>query len=144
MPITDYGIVFDGVDVVAIVLPYTIAPPDLQVWRTQFAATHGVSEIIGGSGGRSIELPLVLRKASYRTRTDIEDAMNALDALVGVHGELRIYLHDGSQVIYPDCTCHGFQRMSDPKPDEAGTMGAGVGRWTVQVMARFYETLVIE
>lgn len=139
--INDYGIVFGGQDVVAIVLPYTPPAADLQVWRTQFAATQGISEIIGGSGGRMIDIPLVLRHSSYTTRAKIEADIATFNSVIGINDTLKVYLYDGTILNYANCTCHGFAMMTDPKPDQANTMGAGVGRWTCTVMGRFYQTL---
>ncbi len=140
--INDFGIIFGGQDIVAIVLPYIPPAPDLQTWRTQFAATTGISEIVGGAGGRPIEIPLVLRHASLTTRTKIEEKIAEINGLVGTNDTLNVYLHDGTVIEYQDCTCHGFSMMSDPKPDEAGTLGAGTGRWSCMVLARFYQLLV--
>jgi hypothetical protein len=139
--INDFGVTFGGLDIVAIVLPFGTPAADLQVWRTQFAASTGISEIVGGQGGRVIEIPIVLRDASFTTRIKLEDFIDEINDKVGTNDTLKVFTQDDSILPYDNCTFHGFNMTSDPKPDEAGTLGAGTGRWFCQGVLRFYQLL---
>ncbi len=133
-------ITFAGESIECIVMPF--APPafELQTWRTQFAATTGVSEIRGGAGGRPLELPIVLRKKAFTNRLKLEEYIETTinTNLIGQNGKVKIYLPDSTVLEYPDCTCHGFSKMSDPKKDEAGTLNTDYGWFCVGVL-RFFQ-----
>lgn len=158
-PITDPAnprVTFSGTKITCLVLPYQMNAPELQVWRTQFAATVGTSEIIGGAGGRVIELPLVLRSTKFDTRVKLETYIDTElnSKLTGINGTLIIEPGHSlrepvegvaqpelPKLTYLDCTCHGFSRITDPKPDFAGTMMVGTGKWSCTVMARFWQNI---
>lgn len=154
---------FAGADIKCIVLPFANPAPDLQVWRTQFAGTVGISEIVGGAGGRVLEIPIVLRSVKFISFEIIDryvdDVLGA--NLVGQHGDLIVEPGkslrepltdgDGNPIPAPDkpvlryanCTFHGFSVTRPPLPDEAGTMGTGAGRWTCVGVLRFYQTSMV-
>lgn len=141
MPTQPTSIRFNGEKIDCIILPHTIPSYELQTWRTQFAATQGLSEIVGSTGGRQLEFPIVLCNPAFTDREElwlyVEETLNI--ELTGQNGLVELFTADGSILAYPDCTCHGFAATSDPKPDEAGTLGQGVGRWFCTGVMRFMQ-----
>jgi hypothetical protein len=111
-------------------------PPQLQVWRTQFAGVQGESEIVGMTGGRDLEFQVLLF-GGFSERDDLNDYITkTLDANIGQNGPLSA---DGSRdsgwsLSWDNCTFEGFTRTSQDLLDIAQTIDGG---WYVFGVLKF-------
>lgn len=126
LPVTH--ITFFGEQIPCIILESPLPAPELQVWRTQFAGTQGISEIVGGAGMRQLDFNIVLKNKDWLTRALIQEYIDAT-----LNGELLggndtvVVKGVGYEIAYPDCTCHGFAMTRAPLPDYSGSLGITSG-----------------
>ncbi len=113
------------------VLPFQPESPGLQTWRTKYVGVFGVSEIVGETGSRSIEIPFLLHKGTATRQNgwrDPADLQQFLDVeLINLQGENDELSLDSSagHGPYAGCTFDGFKMVMFPLLDVAGTIDGG-------------------
>lgn len=118
---------FRGVTIPGTILRHGKPPYALQTYRTHFFRVNGVSEILGGRGGRPLEFPILLHNrwpSRQALETYIDNTLQLV--LFGRNGEIDY--RDGDRVVppYKNCTFHGFEMEgTGPLLDVAGTLDGG-------------------
>tara|TARA_R100000808_G_scaffold24931_1_gene59479 strand:- start:8699 stop:9118 length:420 start_codon:yes stop_codon:yes gene_type:complete len=118
-----------------------VKPPELHVKRTHFPGLRGDSEIVLGTGGAQIDVPMWIYN-SYTTRAKLQDFEDEMRGHVGTNATLTVTL-DSETETYTDCTFVGFEPMplpgqqhASPLKDHAGTVDGG---WFINGMLHFYQ-----
>lgn len=126
LPVTH--ITFFGEQIDCVILESPLPAPEIQVWRTQFAGTQGVSEIVGGAGMRALDFNVVLKKKEWTTREQIQEYIDAVlnGELLGSNDTVTVK-GVGYTCVYPDCTGHGFTMQRSPLQDVGGMLGINSG-----------------
>jgi len=112
-----------------------LAKPVLQTKRTKFAGIAGESELVLGSGGRSITCKIWLNAPAFGSSQALANFLSQLDDLVGGHGDL-VETGAVNQTI-SDVTFEGFVNDGPMLP----AIGAGLsqGSWFVPGTLHFYQ-----
>jgi len=132
---------FDGDTIPCIVLRHGKPAPELQTYRTHFQGVNGISEIIGGRGGRQLEFPVILHK-KWARRQSMEDYVE-FDLNLRAFGENGniAYTANEATIKYDDCTFHGFfMDPNGPLFDYSGTLEEdGTRGWFCSGMLLFFQ-----
>lgn len=114
-----------------IVLPWVLPPRELKMSVTPFWGVKGESAIIGGSAGRSLEIPVLVydEEGRFDTRGKLSAFLDELDDdMLGKTATLTVESEAG-RPLFRDATFTGGFIVEAPKIDEAGTLGGGA--WAI-------------
>ncbi len=107
-----------------IVLPIQMSARELQQVTTKFWGVKGESRISGKVAGRSIDIPVLVYGDQFNTRAKLATWFDGLEQYQGMVGTLRI-TSDVSRPAIKDCSFDFAMMVTDPKLDEAGSLGGG-------------------
>jgi hypothetical protein len=134
-------LVFAGIEIPGIVIGFTQPPPATQLFRRHFCGIVGESELRGGIGGRTLEIPVLLAGGF-----DSRDAIVAFYAqtlnqeTIQVNDTLVYSPPDGADEVFPFSTFLGFHPdPRGPREDVAGTIDGG---WFIYGTLLFRQLLV--
>ncbi len=128
------GVTFNSLVIPGEVLPFQPASPMLQRFPTKYAGIKGESEIIGGTGSRMVEIPMVIF-GEWESAGQLQEFLNTLTDLVGTNETVEIE-SNAEQGPYDNCTLVDWQPVRMPLPDVAGTLDGG---WFMYIMLRFIQ-----
>jgi len=119
---------FTSLLIPGIVEPFAVPSREVQVSRMHFFGVQGESEIRGESGGRTIQIPMLVYDDGnkFPSRDSLAVFFSTqVGKLIGKNGVLSI-LRDGfAQETYPECTLDAANIRAYPGIvlDVAGTLG---------------------
>ncbi len=128
------SITFGSYEIPGDVLPFQPSSPELQAWRTKYAGVRGVSEIIGATGMRPIDIPIVLF-GDFNSSGQLQSFLQTLDDRIGTNETVQIDSNAG-QGPYDNCTLIDYQPIKMPLPDLAGLLDGG---WFMYLLLRFVQ-----
>ena len=115
-----------------------VTPVEHFTTRTHFQGVHGISEIDGGRGSRSIGVNL-WHFYSYSTEAALKSGLDLLNKLVGANGDL---VFDGNlDETYKDVTFEGWELVFGPLRDVANLLDGG---WWAEIELFFTQLSVEE
>lgn len=129
------SVTFDGEEIPGTVISFAVPPRELQARRTKFFGVNGESQITGGLGGRTLQIPMWLHSDAFNTANDLGTYIDSLDWFIGTTGVLDV----DSPADHPQfdhCTFEGAVLMPDPGIiyDHAGGLG---GHWIAFIVLQF-------
>lgn len=122
------------IEIPGVVLPWTVPTRELQQMTTKFWGVKGESRIVGGTAGRTLEIPvLVYDAARFNTQAKLSTFLDRdLDQIVGEVATL-VVVSEADRPPYNHCSFEGAMIVEGPKLDAAGTLGGGA--WAVVLFA---------
>ena len=106
------------------VLPLRIGTRELQEVATKFWGVKGESRITGGTGGRFVEIPVLVYGAQFANQGQLASWFDQLGQYQGQTGTLVITSAVNRPALQ-DCSFDMAALLTDPKIDEAGMLGGG-------------------
>ena len=118
--------IIPGVAIEGLILP----PRELQVRTTKFWGVTGESRIQGKTGGRQLDIPVLLYDDSgtpkFTTKAElatyIDDDLN--QQLVGQTASMTVH-SESNYPAFTNCTFDGIVILGGIKTDHAGSLGGG-------------------
>lgn len=107
-----------------ITLPLQMGTRELQQVTTKFWGVVGESRINGRTGGRFVEVPVLVYGDQFNTQAKLASWFDSLYQYQGRVGTLQI-TSDVNRPALKDCSFDSAVMVTDPKIDEAGSLGGG-------------------
>jgi len=116
--------------------------PELHAVRNHFAGVRYESEILLGTGGRPVVIPIMLH-SQLQTAIALEGLLKTLNTMVGMHELLEILEgpYGGVPMEFPNCTFEGFTKDGSddagPLADMVGLLDGVTPSWWIKGMLMF-------
>jgi hypothetical protein len=119
-----------------IVLPWELSSRDTHEAITHFCGVRGESRIDCSSGGRTLEIPVLVYTTKSNTQAKLSGYLESIDNRFRTpESHTLVVTSEAGRPSFIDCSYIGMRIVEEPKLDHAGSLG-GLPFATVIVIFR--------